>query len=63
MLMRLQEGVVPLPAGMKGGFNYGLERVRFLSPVMRGARIRGRFRLLALEEAKPGAWRRNLACA
>jgi acyl dehydratase len=60
MLMRLQEGVVPLPEGMKGGFNYGLERVRFLSPVMRGARIRGRFRLLGLEEAKPGAWRRTL---
>lgn len=60
MLMRLQEGVVPEPKGMKAGFNYGLERVRFLSPVASGARIRGRFALRALEEVRPGHWRRTL---
>jgi acyl dehydratase len=60
MLMRLQAGVVPEPAGMKSGFNYGLERVRFLSPVMAGARIRGRFVLAELEEVRPGHWRRTL---
>ena len=60
MLMRLQAGVVPEPEGMKSGFNYGLERVRFLSPVMRAARIRGRFVLAALEEVRPGHWRRTL---
>jgi acyl dehydratase len=27
------------------GINYGLERVRFLSPVPSGARVRGRFTL------------------
>ncbi len=60
MLMRLQEGVVPEPEGMTRGFNYGLDRVRFLSPVANGARIRGCFSLLRLEEARPGHWRRTL---
>jgi acyl dehydratase len=60
MLMRLQEGVVPEPEAMKNGFNYGLDRVRFLSPVPSGARIRARFLLLALEEVRPGHWRRTL---
>lgn len=60
MLMRLQDGVVPEPAGMKSGFNYGLEKVRWLSPVMAGARIRARFALAGLEEVRPGHWRRTL---
>lgn len=60
MLMWLQKGVVPDPKGMTSGFNYGFDRVRFLSPVMRGARIRGRFVLRSLEEVRPGAWRRTL---
>ncbi len=58
MLMRLQEGVLPEPIGMKSGFNYGFDRVRFLSPVMRGARIRGRFVLLRVEQVRPGGWQR-----
>jgi acyl dehydratase len=58
MLMRLQEGVLPEPIGMKSGFNYGFDRVRFLSPVMRGARIRGRFVLRRVEEVRPGGWQR-----
>lgn len=60
MLMRLQEGVVPEPTGMASGFNYGLDRVRFLSPVANGARVRGCFALLELEEVRPGHWRRTL---
>ncbi|HEX8852034.1 MAG TPA: MaoC family dehydratase [Pyrinomonadaceae bacterium] len=45
--------------GVRMGINYGLNRVRFLAPVHAGARIRGRFRLTALEEMKGGvqaAW-------
>jgi acyl dehydratase len=60
MLMRLQEGVLPVPAGMKSGFNYGFDRIRFLSPVMRGARIRGRFVLRRVEEVRLGGWQRTL---
>jgi acyl dehydratase len=41
--------------GLKMGINYGLNRVRFISPVPAGARIRGRFKLAELEEIKDGA--------
>jgi acyl dehydratase len=34
------------------GINYGLNRVRFISPVPAGARIRGRFTLTELKETK-----------
>ena len=37
------------------GVNYGLNRVRFPSPVPAGSRLRGRFRLLAYEPIEGGA--------
>jgi acyl dehydratase len=40
--------------GLRMGINYGLNRVRFISPVPAGARIRGRFVLTAVEEIKGG---------
>jgi acyl dehydratase len=40
--------------GVRMGINYGLNRVRFVSPVPSGARIRGRFTLTTLEEIKGG---------
>jgi acyl dehydratase len=40
--------------GVRMGINYGLNRVRFISPVPAGARIRGRFKLDELEEIKGG---------
>lgn len=50
-LMRLAVSV----GGVRMGINYGLNRVRFVSPVPAGSRIRGRFRLATLEELKGGA--------
>src|SRR5918997_5804849 len=41
--------------GVRMGINYGLNRVRFVAPVPAGSRIRGRFRLAALEEIRGGA--------
>jgi acyl dehydratase len=41
--------------GVRMGINYGLNRVRFVSPVPAGSRIRGRFTLGTLEEIKGGA--------
>lgn len=41
--------------GLRMGINYGLNRVRFISPVPAGARIRGRFKLALMEEIKGGA--------
>ena len=35
--------------GRKTGVNYGFEKVRFVTPVKSGARIRGRFTLKAIE--------------
>jgi acyl dehydratase len=40
--------------GVRMGLNYGLNRVRFVSPVPAGARIRGRFTLATVEEIKGG---------
>jgi acyl dehydratase len=40
--------------GVRMGINYGLNRVRFVSPVPAGARIRGRFTLATVEEIKDG---------
>ena len=40
--------------GVRMGINYGLNRVRFVSPVPAGSRIRGRFSLAALEETSGG---------
>ena len=40
--------------GVRMGINYGLNRVRFVSPVPAGARIRGRFSLTTLEPIKGG---------
>ena len=50
--MRLEAALVP--EDMKIAVNYGLDRVRFVSPVMSGARVRGRFTLEEFEERAPG---------
>lgn len=50
-LMRLAVSV----GGLRMGLNYGLNRVRFVSPVPAGSRVRGRFTLKALKEIKGGA--------
>ncbi|MBV9929236.1 MAG: MaoC family dehydratase [Acidobacteria bacterium] len=41
--------------GLRMGVNCGLNRVRFVSPVPAGSRVRGRFTLNALEEMRGGA--------
>jgi acyl dehydratase len=41
--------------GVRMGINYGLNRVRFPSPVPVNSRIRGHFRLLAYEPIEGGA--------
>ncbi|HTZ71162.1 MAG TPA: MaoC family dehydratase [Acetobacteraceae bacterium] len=40
--------------GVLGALNYGLDRLRFLTPVKCGARIRNRVKMLAMEEKGPG---------
>src|SRR5687767_13254330 len=40
--------------GVRMGINYGLNRVRFVSPVPAGSRVRGRFTLAAAKEFEGG---------
>lgn len=53
LLSALAKGTISV-GGVRMGINYGLNRVRFVSPVPAGARIRGRFTLATLEEIKGG---------
>ncbi|MGB0507760.1 MAG: MaoC family dehydratase [Pikeienuella sp.] len=44
----------PRLKGVVMGVNYGFDKIRFLSPVRAGGRVRGRFTLMELSEDKPG---------
>ena len=51
--------------GVRLAVNYGLNRVRFVSPVREGARIRGRFQLLSckdLLEAVEATYKATMEC-
>jgi acyl dehydratase len=51
----------PQLAGATMGVNYGGNKVRFLTPVRSGSRVRGRFRLLAFDEKRPGQYQQTTA--
>jgi len=51
---------VPRIAGVKMGVNYGGNKVRFLAPVRSGKRVRGHFKLLELDEKRPGQWQQTI---
>jgi acyl dehydratase len=55
MLSKLMATSGPAPA-TKMSVNYGFNKVRFLTPVRSGSRIRAHFKLLELEEKRPGQW-------
>ncbi|WP_319937545.1 MaoC family dehydratase [Sphingomonas cannabina] len=42
--------------GIRMAVNYGGNKVRFLTPVRSGKRVRGRFKLLEFSEKRPGQW-------
>ena len=50
----------PKVEGVKMGVNYGGNKVRFLAPVRSGKRVRGHFKLLDLDEKRPGQWQQTL---
>ena len=56
LLSRMAADVFLHPGDVKMGVNYGLDRVRFLSPVRSGRRVRGRFTLKSFEEKRPGQY-------
>jgi acyl dehydratase len=47
---------IPRVDGVKMGVNYGSNKLRFLAPVRAGKRVRAQFKLLELEEKRPGQW-------
>lgn len=51
--------VTPMTKGAVMGYNYGVDRVRFISPVPVGSRVRGRYKLAEVQEKDGGlvtAW-------
>jgi acyl dehydratase len=59
MLAPMMENAVEKPE-VKMSVNYGFNKLRFLSPVKSGKRIRGRFKLLELAEKRPGQWQQTV---
>jgi acyl dehydratase len=45
--------VMPVIEGTTMGVNYGFDRLRFISPVKAGSRVRGRFTLMEATLRKP----------
>jgi acyl dehydratase len=45
--------VMPVIEGTTMGVNYGFDKLRFISPVRAGSRVRGRFRLVEASLRKP----------
>jgi acyl dehydratase len=54
LLPVMQYEVGALPAGVAVSLNYGIDRVRFITPVRSGARVRGRITLAAAEDRGGG---------
>jgi acyl dehydratase len=51
---------LPRLDGIKMGVNYGGNKTRFLAPVRSGKRVRGHFKLLELDEKRPGQWQQTV---
>jgi acyl dehydratase len=58
--MVMELGVIPADAA--SGLNYGLDKVRFIAPVMAGARVRTRANLIAAEGQGSGRALLKLNC-
>ena len=56
LLSRMADGVMLRPESLRMAVNYGFEKVRFLSAVRSGKRVRGRFTLAAFDEKRPGQY-------
>ncbi|MEM8937269.1 MAG: MaoC family dehydratase [Pseudomonadota bacterium] len=56
MLSHLAESCLLGVQGVSMAVNYGFEKVRFMTPVRSGQRIRGRFTLVEANERRPGMW-------
>jgi len=53
LLPNFMHEVVAIKDGVRMGVNYGLNRLRFVSPVRAGSRVRARFVLQSLKDVQP----------
>jgi acyl dehydratase len=51
---------LPLGDDMSVSLNYGMDRLRFVSPVRSGRKVRGRFVQASCQERRPGRYQRVL---
>ena len=51
---------IPRAEGVRMGVNYGGNKTRFIAPVRSGKRVRGHFKLLEIEEKRPGQWQQTM---
>ena len=51
---------LPRLDGVKMGVNYGGNKTRFIAPVKVGKRVRGHFKMLDIEEKRPGQWQQTV---
>lgn len=58
LLSKMLESAVEKPQ-VAMSINYGFDKVRFLSFVKSGAKVRGHFKLLEMEEKRPGQWQQT----
>lgn len=54
LLAAMAYDALPRVEGAPRGVNYGFDRLRFVSPVRAGKRVRGRFTLSRLDDSRPG---------
>lgn len=54
LLPMLADEIAVMPEGMAMAFNYGVDRVRFPSPVRAGSEVRLRSKILGVTEKSPG---------
>ena len=59
MLVVMSDNGVPKPA-VQMAINYGFDKVRFLTPVKSGQKVRGHFKLIELSEKRPGQWQEKM---
>ena len=53
LLSAMYYDAVPMIEGSELGVNYGFDKLRFLSPVKVGSKVRGRFELSDIREVRP----------
>jgi len=51
---------LPRIDGIKMGVNYGGNKTRFIAPVRSGKRVRGHFKLIEIDEKRPGQFQQTI---